>query len=221
MSACTMGWLTDRLMLCICRSTANSRKQFVWCACSSTGLSQDGYPDFEQTEPILNGSSGIWCCRRDYTHHRTSVFVKLSCSRLDRIARRYHYMQTRASEAVQCRTDNRSQKSACHRRRDVAATRVSQLDQSGLLYTAGRGLVPRLTLAELWTVSPLEAIMLTHSEQTVIDGWDTKQTICAPCRWRHTTPRDDAGASCGQLCRMRQFIYFVYFIYIFIYLFIY
>jgi len=28
----------------------SSRKQFVWCVCSSTGLSQDGYPDFKQTE---------------------------------------------------------------------------------------------------------------------------------------------------------------------------
>jgi len=50
--------------------------------------------------------------------------------------------------------------------RDAAAIRVSPLDRLGLLYTTGRATVLRLTLAGHQTGRPLEAIMMTHIEQT-------------------------------------------------------
>jgi len=85
------------------------------------------------------------------------------------MARRHQYTQTRSSEAVQCRTDDRSQKSAYHWSRDAAATHVSQLDQLVLLYTAGTLLIPRPTLVGHRKGRPLEAMMMTYSEQTAID----------------------------------------------------
>jgi len=58
----------------------------------------------------------------------------------------HQYTQTRGSEAVLCRTDDRSHISACHWRRDAAATHACQLDRAGLLYTVETGSDPRPTL---------------------------------------------------------------------------
>jgi len=70
----------------------NNRKQFGWCECLSTGLSQDGYPDFKQTERAEQGPSAPTMVHpgSDATDEATHITERLplSCwaaSRLDRI----------------------------------------------------------------------------------------------------------------------------------------
>jgi len=188
-SDCTTGGLTDWLMLRICRRTAKQQKTVrVMCLFLYRSKSKwitkfrTDRTGWTRSEPTLNVSFGIWFCRRYDAHHRTSVFAMLSCSRLDRVIAWHHkYTQervrvmclfiyrskkkTRSSDAVQDRTDDRSQKkSTCHRHKDAAATRVSQLDRSGLLYTVGRGSVPRPTVAGHWTGRPLETLKHTANK---------------------------------------------------------
>jgi len=208
MSVITIDWC------CVFFAEQAKQPETVRVMCmfkSSTVLSQDGYTDFEQTGRAEQGPSppsmvhpgSDAADEMTHTTERPSLSCWTAVGWTASVDRRHQYTQTHGSEAVQCRTYNRSQHYACHRRRDAAAARVTQLDRSGLLYT-GRGSVPRLTLAGHRTGRPLEAIMLIHSEQTAIDRWDTKRTNSAPCRWRHATPRDDAEASCGRLSWKRR-----------------
>jgi len=171
MSDWTTGWLTDRLMLRICRRTSK-QQETVRMMCVFIDRSESRWIDFEQNGLAEQGTSPPSMVHpgsdaADETTHATER-PSLSCwaaaGWTASVARRHQYTQTRGSEAVPCHTDDKSQKYACHRRRDAAATRVSQLYRSGLLYTGGRGLVPRPTLAGHRTGRPLEAMILTHSE---------------------------------------------------------
>jgi len=159
-----------------------------WCECSSTGLSRNGYPDFEQTRRADQRSNPPSMVNPGYdaadeTTHATE-HPPLPCGH--------------AALKLCSRTDDRIQNCVCHRPQPVC---MSQLDRPGLLYTV-RGSVPRPTFGGRGTARPLDTLTMIHSEQTAIDRWDTKRTTCAPCRWRHTTPRDEA--SCGRMCRNRR-----------------
>jgi len=93
------------------------------------------------------------------TTHTTERPSILSCSRLDRIrsiARRHRYTQTRGTEAVQCRAEDRNQKSTYHRRRDTLATRVSQLDQCCIQYKEEKRIRPTIRSNSLDIIDRLE-----------------------------------------------------------------
>jgi len=155
----TTDWLTDRLIdwCCVfCRRTEKQQETVVWCTCSSTGLSQDVYPDFDQTGQAEQGPSPPSMVHpgsdaANETTHATEhpslpCWAATGWQHPQPDVLNTHRHVTRGSEAVKCLTDDRSQKSVCHWHRDAATNRVSQLDQSGMLYTVGRGSVQKPTL---------------------------------------------------------------------------